>query len=154
MSWNVTNRLLDFSPSTESVVVNRLLINLHKQIDAHFPEADLPPRQFTKTVFSNDKPRFDAIPDVDEEEEPRRLSSQKQKLGKRSNGSSRGDDFDDAKPSRHSHHERSISSVPIPHKTSGAQELTKSRTSSALRPIIFVLLVAIIFLGILLLSRP
>jgi hypothetical protein len=48
------NRILDFSISDEEAIVSRILVQLHKAVDEHFPSASAATRQFTKTVFSPD----------------------------------------------------------------------------------------------------
>ena len=48
------NRLLEYSPATEEAVVSRILVQIHKAVDEHFPSARQANRQFTKTVFSED----------------------------------------------------------------------------------------------------
>ncbi len=49
------NRILEFSQSQESIVVPRILIRVHKAIDENFPAAVAPPRQFSKTIFSEEE---------------------------------------------------------------------------------------------------
>ena len=48
------NRILDFTASQEETVVARLLVLVHQAVDEHFPSAEQPNRQFTKTVFSGE----------------------------------------------------------------------------------------------------
>jgi|APSaa5957512535_1039671.scaffolds.fasta_scaffold167985_1 hypothetical protein len=48
------NRLIDFTLSDEESVVSRILVQVHKSVDRHFPSAEAATRQFTKTVFSED----------------------------------------------------------------------------------------------------
>ena len=52
-----TNRILEFTPSHEEAVVARILVLLHRAVDDHFPAAEKANRQFTKTVFSDDRER-------------------------------------------------------------------------------------------------
>jgi hypothetical protein len=47
------SRILEFQPEDEQMVVSRLLLELHKAIDQHFPNANPGGRQFTKTVLTN-----------------------------------------------------------------------------------------------------
>jgi hypothetical protein len=49
-----TSRILDFTPTEERVIVNRILVHVHKAIDLQFPQAKPASFQFTKTVFSDD----------------------------------------------------------------------------------------------------
>jgi hypothetical protein len=48
------SRILDLSPTSEEVVVSRVLLSVHKAVDEHFPKAEQPSRQFSKTVFSEE----------------------------------------------------------------------------------------------------
>lgn len=48
------SRILDLTPSSEEVVVSRVLLLVHGAVDVHFPKAEKPNRQFSKTVFSED----------------------------------------------------------------------------------------------------
>ena len=46
------SRLLDFHQSEESVLVSRVLLQIHKAIDQNFPNVSQPSRKFAKTLFS------------------------------------------------------------------------------------------------------
>lgn len=48
------SRILDLTPSSEEVVVSRVLLLVHGAVDENFPKAEKPNRQFSKTVFSDD----------------------------------------------------------------------------------------------------
>ena len=49
------NRLLEFTPSPEEAVASRVLVLIHQAIDENFPDASRASRQFTKTIFSEDR---------------------------------------------------------------------------------------------------
>lgn len=51
------SRILEFTPSQEEAVIARVLVLVHQAVDEHFPAAEGPGRQFTKTVFSDDGER-------------------------------------------------------------------------------------------------
>ena len=48
------NRIFDFTPVEERVVINRILVQVHKAVDQHFPDAKQASFQFRSTVFSDD----------------------------------------------------------------------------------------------------
>ncbi len=48
------NRIFDFTPVEERVVINRILVQVHKAVDRHFPNAKEASFQFRSTVFSDD----------------------------------------------------------------------------------------------------
>lgn len=60
-------RLLDFHQSEESVLVSRVLLQVHKAIDHNFPNTRQPSRKFAKTLFSEtDEPTHNkALPNTD-----------------------------------------------------------------------------------------
>ncbi|MCX6124837.1 MAG: hypothetical protein NTV34_08830 [Proteobacteria bacterium] len=47
------SRILEFHPSDEQTIVARVLLELHQEIDLHFPDTKGSSRQFTKTVLSS-----------------------------------------------------------------------------------------------------
>ena len=47
------SRILEFQPSDEQTIVARVLLELHQEIDIHFPDTKGSSRQFTKTVLSS-----------------------------------------------------------------------------------------------------
>jgi len=55
------NRIIDFTLSDEESVVSRILIQVHKAVDQHFPDAEAASRQFTKTVFSEEESESTAM---------------------------------------------------------------------------------------------
>lgn len=48
------SRILEINPSQEEAVVSRVLLLVHQAIDEKFPDLQNAPRQFTKTVFSDE----------------------------------------------------------------------------------------------------
>jgi hypothetical protein len=48
------SRILEINPSQEETVVSRVLLLVHQAIDEKFPDLQNAPRQFTKTVFSDE----------------------------------------------------------------------------------------------------
>lgn len=48
------SRILEINPSPEEAVVSRILLLVHQAIDEKFPNLQNTPRQFTKTVFSDE----------------------------------------------------------------------------------------------------
>lgn len=55
------NRIFEFTPTQESVLVSRVLVAVHKAVDENFPGALQTSRQFTKTVFSDSPGESTAI---------------------------------------------------------------------------------------------
>jgi hypothetical protein len=55
------NRIFEFTPTQESVLVSRVLVSVHKAVDENFPGALQTSRQFTKTVFSDNPGESTAI---------------------------------------------------------------------------------------------
>lgn len=45
---------LDFTPSEQSTIVERILINVHIHIDSLLPEAEEAPKRYSKTVFNDE----------------------------------------------------------------------------------------------------
>lgn len=48
-------KILDFSPSKQSDVIERILFNVHRNVDLQLPDADTAPVRFSKTVFNDDE---------------------------------------------------------------------------------------------------
>ena len=49
------SRILEHKSSGEEEVVSRILIQIHRAVDEHFPDAMAASRQFSKTVFSENE---------------------------------------------------------------------------------------------------
>ena len=64
------NRILEFTPSQEEVLVARVLVLVHQALDEYLPQARQTDRQFIKTVFREDSERTststEAAPDDSE----------------------------------------------------------------------------------------
>ena len=55
-------KVIEFSPSTDSVIIPRVLVLVHKAIDENFPNAQPASRKFAKTVFSDaDEPTVNQL---------------------------------------------------------------------------------------------
>jgi hypothetical protein len=86
------SRILEFQPEDEQMVVSRLLLELHKAIDQHFPNANPGGRQFTKTVLTNrsESTRIDNVVNPDSQsagfvEQPAAKNTSESKPGRGSN---------------------------------------------------------------------
>ena len=86
------SRILEFQPEDEQMVVSRLLLELHKAIDQHFPNANPGGRQFTKTVLTNrsESTRIDNVVSPDSQsagfvEQPAAVNTSESKPGRSSN---------------------------------------------------------------------
>ena len=51
----MANRTFEYNPTDEAIIVERILIQVHKAIDRKLPGAEEPPSRYSKTVFSDDE---------------------------------------------------------------------------------------------------
>ena len=177
MSWNVTNRLLEFSPSPEATVVNRILTELHKQIDTKFPDADVPPRQFSKTVFAGgegsegiesalrklngslgSKLPADAHFSKAKGNKSEASGKARSRRPDEANSSRLGEFNASSQPGKFSLDDDGnsieLSQIPIPDRSRHGRDISSPRgKKSRLRIILVVTVLAILFLGLLLLTR-